>query len=89
VILACADGLNNVQVCKKTGLCPHTAGRLRKRFYQSCLEGIFDLPRSGAPYQINDEKIAEVLRLTLETTPKQAMHWSTRSMTARSLLPFQ
>ena len=47
VILACADGLNNIQVCKKTGLCPHTVGRLRKRFYQSRLEGILDLPRSG------------------------------------------
>lgn len=83
VILACADGLNNGQVCKKTGLCPHTVGRLRKRFYQARLEGIFDLPRSGAPRQISDEKIAEVVRLTLESKPKQATHWSTRSMAAR------
>jgi transposase len=84
VILACADGLNNSQVTQKTGLCPHTVGRLRKRFYQTRLRGIFDLPRSGAPRQISDEKIAEVIRLTLESKPEQATHWSTRSMADRS-----
>jgi transposase len=83
VILACADGLNNGQVGKKTGLCPHTVGRLRQRFDQSRLEGIFDLPRSGAPRKISDEQVAEVVRLTLETKPKQATHWSTRSMAER------
>ena len=82
-VLACADGLNNTQVCKKTGLCPHTIGRLRKRFYQARIAGIVDLPRSGAPRRISDEKVAEVIRLTLETKPKQATHWSTRSMAAR------
>jgi len=83
VILACAQGLNNTQVCNKIGLCLHTVGRLRKRFDQSRVEGIFDLPRSGAPRKISDEKIAEVVRLTLETKPKQATHWSTRSMALR------
>src|SRR4030095_3413414 len=78
VILACANGLNNTQVCKKTGLCPHTVGRLRKRFHQSRVEGIFDLPRSGAPRKISDEKVAQVVRLTLESKPKEATHWRTR-----------
>jgi transposase len=45
--------------------------------------GLFDLPRSGAPRTISDEKVAEVVRLTLETKPKNATHWSTRSMAAR------
>jgi len=83
VILACAEGLNNCQVSQKAGLCPHTVGRLRQRFYESRLQGIFDLPRSGAPRKISDEKIAEVIRLTLETKPKHATHWSTRKMAAR------
>lgn len=82
-ILAFAQGLNNTQACQKTGLCPHTLGRLRKRFHQMRMAGIFDLPRSGAPRKISDEKVAEVVRLTLETKPKQATHWSTRSMAKR------
>lgn len=83
VILACAEGLNNDQVAEKTGFCPHTVGKLRKRFSQSRLRGLFDLPRSGAPRKISDEKVAEVVRLTLESKPKQATHWSTRSMAER------
>jgi transposase len=83
VILACAEGLNNLQVSQKVKLCPHTVGRLRKRFCQCRLLAISDLPRSGAPRQISDEQVAEVVRLTLETKPKHATHWSTRSMAAR------
>ena len=77
VILACAEGLNNDQVAMKTGFCPHTIGKLRKRFAETRLRGLFDLPRSGAPRKISDEKVAEVVRLTLESKPKQATHWST------------
>jgi transposase len=84
VILACADGLNNGQISRKVGLCPHTVGRLRRRFHGSRLQGVFDLPRSGAPRRISDEQVAEVIRLTLETKPKNATHWSTRKMAARA-----
>ena|SRR5579859_905582 len=83
VILALADGLNNQQACAKAGLCAQTVGTLRRRFYQARLQGVFDLPRSGAPRSISDEQVAEVVRLTLETKPKQATHWSTRSMARR------
>lgn len=84
VILACADGLNNDQISRKVGLCPHTVGRLRRRFHGSRLQGVFDLPRSGAPRRISDDQVAEVIRLTLETKPKNATHWSTRKMAART-----
>jgi len=59
--LAGADGLNNSQISRKVGLCPHTVGRLRKRFHETRLRGIFDLPRSGAPRTISDEQVAEVI----------------------------
>src|SRR5271155_4578582 len=40
VILGFAEGLNNKQVCAKTGLCAHTVGRLRKRFHTARLAGL-------------------------------------------------
>jgi transposase len=83
VILNLADGMNNKQACAKAGLCAQTVGTLRRRFNQLRLEGLFDLPRSGAPRSISDQKVAEVVRLTLETKPKHATHWSTRSMAKR------
>jgi hypothetical protein len=39
-------------------------------------------PRSGAQRQIGDDEIAETIRLTLQTTPPDATHWSLRSMAA-------
>jgi transposase len=44
------------------------------------MEGLFDAPRSGAPRQIGDDRIEEIVRLTLEATPRRSTHWSTREM---------
>ena len=46
------------------------------------MDGLVDEPRPGAPRQIGDDEIAETIRLTLETTPREATHWSLRSMAA-------
>jgi transposase len=43
-----------------------------------------DEPRPGASRQIGDEKIEQVVRLTLEKTPKGATHWSSRLLAART-----
>ena len=43
-----------------------------------------DQPRSGRPRMIDDADVERVIALTLETTPKDATHWSTRSMARRS-----
>ena len=48
------------------------------------LDGLYDEPRPGAPRQIGDDAIAEVVRLTLEETPPDATHWSLRSMARAS-----
>jgi len=83
-VLGFAQGLNNLQVARKVGLCAHSAGRLRTRFNDVRMQGLFDLPRSGAPRSISDEKVADVIRWTLESKPPHATHWSTRSMGRRS-----
>ena len=40
------------------------------------LDGLLDEPRPGTPRKIGDDAIAETIRLTLETTPPGATHWS-------------
>jgi hypothetical protein len=42
-----------------------------------------DEPRPGAPRRIGDSEVERVMRLTLETTPRDATHWSTRAMARR------
>ena len=44
------------------------------------MSGLYDEPRPGAPRQIGDDEVAEVVRQTLEATPRDATHWSLRSM---------
>ena len=44
--------------------------------------GLLDEPRSGAPRRIGDHQVEAVIVKTLESTPRDATHWSLRSMAA-------
>lgn len=83
MILLRAQGLSNAEIGRRLEVRPHTVGRVRTRFLAERLHGLNDLPRSGPPRQISDEQISEVIRLTLESKPPNATHWSTRRMAAK------
>ena len=59
-----------------------TIAKWRGRFVVDRVDGLLDEPRPGKPRTISDEKVAEVIAATLESAPKDATHWSTRSMAA-------
>ena len=58
----------------------NTVGKWRRRFAERGLDGLYDEPRSGAPREIGEEQITEVIARILEKTPHGATHWSLRSM---------
>lgn len=80
IVLLSADGLENKDIAVEVGAAQNTVGLWRKRFAASRLEGLHDEPRPGAPREIGDDEIAEIVRKTLEETPPGATHWSLRSM---------
>jgi transposase len=80
IVLACAGGKDNQSVAEELGVTPHTVGKWRRRFVENRLEGLHDEPRPGGPRLISDDQVEEVVVKTLESTPKNATHWSTRSM---------
>jgi transposase len=80
IVLLASDGIENKEIAARLGAMPNTVGKWRRRFAEQRLDGLYDEPRPGAPRQIGDEEIAETIRLTLETTPRDATHWSLRSM---------
>ncbi len=80
IILLAARDAENLTICQQLGVAPNTVGKWRRRFAERRVEGLLDEPRPGAPRRISDMEIAETIRLTLETTPENATHWSLRSM---------
>jgi transposase len=83
-VLRCAQGLSNRLIAQALDINEHTVGKWRDRFIQDGVDGLLDAPRSGAPRTLTDERVAHIVKTTLESAPKDATHWSTRSL-ARSL----
>jgi transposase len=68
------------EITAQLGHYEHTVGKWRRRFAEHRIEGLSDEYRAGRPRTISDEQVADVIKRTLETTPKDATHWSIRSM---------
>jgi len=84
IVLACAEGLNNKEVADRVGVSQPTVGKWRSRFVALRLDGLGDDPRPGRPPSITAEEVEDVVVATLESTPRNATHWSRSSMAARS-----
>jgi transposase len=82
IVLLAAEGLKNAQIAERLGISRPPVTKWRNRFVESRLEGLSDEPRPGRPRTISDAQVEQVIVTTLETTPKGATHWSTRSMAA-------
>jgi transposase len=80
IVLLAAEGRTNTEIAEQLGISRSTAVTWRTRFAEQRLDGLLDEPRPGRPRTITDEKVEEVIVKTLETTPADATHWSTRSM---------
>jgi len=79
-LFECAGGASNAAVAAKLRTTGFTVGLWRNRFIAEGVVGLGDEPRPGAPREIGDEKVEQVVRLTLEKTPKGATHWSSRML---------
>ena len=82
IVLAAAEGLNNSEIAERLAITRGMAATWRSRFASDRLGGLVDEPRPGRPRTISDERVEEVIVRTLETTPRDATHWSTRSLAA-------
>jgi transposase len=84
IVLLAADGRKNVEIARELGVHRPMVTKWRNRFAELGLDGLVDEPRPGRPRTITDEQVEEVIVKTLERTPKDATHWSTRSMAAEA-----
>jgi transposase len=82
IVLGAAEGLKNTEIAMRLAIDHATARKWRSRFAEDRLDGLVDEPRPGRPRTVTDAIVEEVIVRTLESTPKDATHWSTRSMAA-------
>ena len=84
IILRAGTGMTNEEIGKELGITRQKAGRWRQRYAESGIEGIsHDAYRPGRKPTIDSRKVAKVIRLTTQTTPENATHWSQRLMAAK------
>jgi transposase len=80
IVSQCSAGNSNTVVAHQLGITKQTVGKWRQRFVERRLDGLLDEPR---PRKVGDAQVERVVRLTLESTPVDATHWSTRAMAKR------
>ena len=72
--------------CRQLETSNTTVGKWRRRFLAAGGDRIYDELRPGRPRPISDERVAQLVRKTLETKPKGGTHWSIRQIAAETRL---
>jgi len=81
LILSAAEGRANNAIANELGISRPKVLRWRKRFSEAGVQGLLrDAPRPGRRKQLGARKIEAIVNATLHTTPRNATHWSTRTL---------
>ena len=84
ILLACPEGRPTTDIARRLHVSPTTVCKWRARFLRARLDGLFDEPRPGTPRTITDAQVEQVIVRTLESTPRGATQWSTRTVAKAS-----
>ncbi len=81
IVLAAVRGLENREIAEQLGVTRETVGLWRSRFAEKGVEGITkDLPRGGRKPTKRSRVESRIIRMTTQTEPANATHWSTRTL---------
>jgi transposase len=83
IVLRCAAEASNQEVARDLGITPQMVGKWRQRFVDLRIEGLSDSPRPNVSRKLGDDRVEELIRVTLDTKPPGATHWSTRKLAKR------
>jgi transposase len=82
IVLLAAEGISDKDIAQKLGTDRRVAARWRARFLAAGVDALLqDATRPGRPRTARQAvAVQEVVRITLEETPAEATHWSTRTL---------
>lgn len=81
VLLLAADGVSNTEISERCDTTRATVLAWRKHFVENGLVKLGEVAEGrGVKPSIAEETIAEIVRLTTQTRPEGATHWSVRAM---------
>lgn len=83
IILLCSTGMRSPEVALKVGVAQSTVNKWRRRFADGGLSTLHDRTRPNTDRKLSDETVEEILRTTIDTTPKGQTHWSTRQLSKK------
>ncbi|MGH9021489.1 MAG: IS630 family transposase [Acidimicrobiia bacterium] len=89
IVLAAADGLENIEIAARIGVCVDAVSRWRKRFSEEGIGGLVDRPRSGRPRRFGPEVVAGIKALACEPPEKRAVplsRWSSAELAAHAVV---
>ena len=82
IVLNSAEGHSDTAVAQVLRTTRATVGKWRRRFIANGCDGLLDEPRPGTPRSVGDDDVERVVVRTLESVPRGATQWSTRTMAA-------
>lgn len=80
MVLWSAQGMTDTEIARQLGGKHHTVSHWRKRYVTGGVGALADLPKSGRPRTIDDERVAGLLNKVLHSKPKGRSHWSVRAV---------
>ena len=81
IIQLAARGVESQEIARRLAISRPTVQLWRQRFLSLRLAGLEkDAPRPGRIPRISQSRVDEIVNATLHTKPKNATHWSTRTM---------
>src|SRR5437764_7633508 len=92
IVLAAADGLNNLQIARELGVDDETPGHWRRRWLQfrdvpleevSVAKRLADAPKCGAPAKFTPEQVCQIIALACErpsNSNRPISQWSQREL---------
>jgi len=88
IVLLAAQGLTNVDIARRVGVCVDVVSKWRKRFCQEGLAGLKDRARSGRPGRFGPEVAAGVKALACQPPKDRGVplsRWSSLELAAQAV----